>query len=165
MANRKAVVPLDAVNATPSKLGSGPLAAGILLAANVVVPLVWGDVYPFTSAPMFRDNPRCCCSYRVLAPDGTQLPAEKWLCQRVYDGNPLGYGVGIKPPAVIEQEFGLIHEKNQVLEHIGRILLRPEHAHLEYVDVVQELVGPLPQNEERVGVVQATQFRVGRTEP
>ena len=149
-----------------TKLGWGPLAAGIVLSANVVVPLVWGDVYPFTSAPMFRDNPRRCCNYRVLAPGGTQLPAEAWLCQRVYDGNPLGYGVGITPPAVIEQEFGQVHGVNQVREHIGRILSRPEHAQLEYVDVVQELIGPLPQEEERVGAVRSIQIRVSRqTEP
>src|SRR3954469_6337007 len=84
-------------------------AAAAVLVANVVVPLLWGDVYPFTSAPMFRDSPRQFCNYHVYAADGTELPATDWLVQRVYDGNPVGYGVGVRPPAVLEQEFGVIH--------------------------------------------------------
>src|SRR5262245_4048401 len=91
--------------------------AGVFLAAHVVMPLVWGDLYPFTSAPMFRDSPTKYCDYHVFAPDGTELPQEEWLVQRVYDGNPVGYGVGIKPPPVIEQEFGVVHEERAVREH------------------------------------------------
>ena len=149
------------MNAEQMKLGWGPIAAGLLLLANVVVPLVWGDVYPFTSAPMFRDNPRRCCNYRVLAPDGRELPAEDWHCQRIYDGNPLGYGVGIKPPPVLEQCFGDIHDEAAVRAHIGHILSRPENGHLPYVDVVQEVIGPIDDGES-VGVVRAVQYRVKR---
>jgi hypothetical protein len=134
----------------------------MLLAANVVVPLVWGDVYPFTSAPMFRDNPRQCCNYRVYAPDGTELPAEEWLCQRVYDGNPLGYGVGIEPPPVLECEFGQIHSERQVREHVARLLNDPRHRMLAYVVVEQALVGPL--DAERVGVVRESRLMVQRSD-
>ena len=93
---------------------------GLFLAAHVVVPLVWGDVYPFTSAPMFRDRPEQYCNYHVFAPDGSELPQEDWLVQRVYDGNPVGYGVGVLPPAVIEQEFGVVHDRQKIQEHILR---------------------------------------------
>jgi hypothetical protein len=138
----------------------GPIAAAVLLGANVLVPLVWGDVYPFTSAPMFRDNPRQCCNYRVLAPDGALLPAEAWHCQRVYDGNPLGYGVGICPPPVIEREFGQVHSEQQIREHIGRVLAEERHRGLPYVEVVQEVIGPV--DAERVGVVATKRFLVRR---
>src|SRR4051794_30143843 len=77
-----------------------------LLAANVIVPLLWGDVYPFTSAPMFRESPRQFCNYRVYGPSCEELPLVDWNLQRVYDGNPVGYGVGVRPPPVLEQEFG-----------------------------------------------------------
>src|SRR4051812_28304405 len=93
------------------------IAAAILLMANVVVPLVWGDVYPFTSAPMFRDSPRQCCTYRVLDADGRPLAADEWLLQRVYDGNPIGYGVGVRPPPVIEQQFGVVHDEVCIRQH------------------------------------------------
>jgi hypothetical protein len=145
-----------------AKLGWGPIAAAILLAANVVVPLVWGDVYPFTSAPMFRDNPQQCCNCRVYAPDGTELPAEDWLCHRIYDGNPLGYGVGIEPPPVLEREFGQIHSEQHVREHIERLLDQPQHRNLPYVEVVQEVIGPI--DAERVGPLPPQRFVVRRGE-
>lgn len=145
-----------------AKLGWGPIAAAVLLAANIVVPLVWGDVYPFTSAPMFRDNPQQCCNYRVYAPDGTELPAEEWLCHRVYDGNPLGYGVGIEPPPVLESEFGQVHSEQHIREHIERLLNQPQHRNLPYVEVVQEVIGPI--DAQRVGPLPPKRFVVTRGE-
>ena len=120
-----------------------PLAlVGLFLSAHVVVPLVWGDIYPFTSAPMFRDMPQQYCNYHILAPDGTELRQEDWLVQRVYDGNPVGYGVGVSPPAVIEQHFGVVHDERQVREHIRRQFSRRSSTtdrSYPYVDVSQEI--------------------------
>lgn len=144
------------------RLGCGPLAAGGLLLANIIVPLVWGDVYPFTSAPMFRDNPRQCCNYRVFGPDGKELPTEDWLCHRVYDGNPLGYGVGIKPPVILEREFGQMCSETQVRQHVEGLLDRAECRELACVEVVQEVIGPI--DDERVGVVETRRLRIARTE-
>jgi hypothetical protein len=139
---------------------AGLAAAGLLLAANVVAPLVWGDLHPFTSAPMFRDCPVACCNYRVVAADGSELPAENWLVQRVYDGNPIGYGVGLCPPAVMEQEFGCIHDETAVRQHIERQFARSCNAAHGEVEVVQEVIGPL--DGERVGVVRTQRWRVPR---
>jgi hypothetical protein len=135
-------------------------AVGLLLAANVVVPLVWGDVYPFTSAPMFRDAPTCCCNYRVYALDGRELPAENWLVQRLYDGNPLGYGVGICPPEILESEFGRECDEAAVLAHIQRQFSRPENREFAAVEVVQEVIGPV--DSQHVGAVRTGRWRVER---
>jgi len=132
----------------------------MLLAANVVIPLVWGDLYPFTSAPMFRDSPRECCNYRVFAADGRELAAEDWLVQRVYDGNPVGYGVGIRPPAVLEQEFGVVHDEAAVRRHIQRQLAEPGHQQHEFVDVEQGVLGPIDAG--RVGVVRSERWRIAQ---
>ena len=110
-------MPSNAILALPAGV------VGLFLAIHIVVPLVWGDIYPFTSAPMFRDMPEQYCNYRIFAPDGTELPPEAWLVQRVYDGNPVGYGVGVSPPAVIEQKFGVVHEEREVREHFRRQFL------------------------------------------
>jgi hypothetical protein len=94
------------VNRTNRRDVIGIVAVGLLLAANAVVPLVWGDIYPFSSAPMFRDAPTRYANYRVYDPQGNELPsrhyaldkdktADPFLVGRVYDGNPVGYGVGI----------------------------------------------------------------------
>jgi hypothetical protein len=137
-------------------------AAAALLAANVVVPLVWGDLYPFTSGPMFRDRPAQCCNYRVYDPAGRELPLAEWFVQRIYDGNPVGYGVGIHPPAVIEQEFGIVHDEAAVRRHIERQLQAHSRAY-DYVDVVQEIVGPI--DDQHVGVVCTNRWRINRSKP
>jgi hypothetical protein len=135
-------------------------AAAALLAANVIVPLIWGDVYPFTSAPMFRDAPRQFCNYRVFSMKGKLLDPADWLVQRVYDGNPVGYGVGVEPPAVLEQEFGAIADEATVREHIQRQLAEPRHGREAFVDVVQEVIGPV--DGQHVGIVQTNRWRIGR---
>jgi hypothetical protein len=136
------------------------VAVALLLAANVLVPLVWGDVYPFTSSPMFRDTPTCCCNYHVYAPDGRELPAEDWLVQRIYDGNPVGYGVGICPPAVLESEFGKVCDEKTVREHIIAQFKNPNNQNLSYVEVVQDHIGPI--DSQHVGIVHTSRWRVER---
>jgi hypothetical protein len=133
-------------------------AAALLLAANVVVPLVWGDVYPFTSSPMFRDAPACCCNYRVYGPDGRELPQEDWLVQRIYDGNPVGYGVGIQPPAVLEQDFCRPADEPAVRAHIGRQFANPANENYPYVEIVQEHIGPI--DSQHVGIMRTDRWRV-----
>jgi hypothetical protein len=135
-------------------------AAALVLLANIAIPVVFGDVYPFTSAPMFRDSPPRCCNYRVLDATGRELPAEAWLVQRVYDGNPVGYGVGVRPPAVIEERFGVVHDEATVCRHIERQLAELQNRGLESVDVVQEVIGPI--DGQHVGVLKRHTWRIGR---
>lgn len=144
-----------------TNLGWGFYAASLLLAANIAVPLVWGDLYPFTSAPMFRDTPAKCANYRVYDPEGKLLSERDWLCQRIYDGNPLGYGVGIKPPPVIEQEFGQVASEAEARAHFGRVLTEDRHRHLVYIVVEQDVIGPV--DGQRVGVVKTERWKVERT--
>jgi len=136
------------------------LAAAALLLANVVVPVIWGDLYPFTSAPMFRDCPTEICNYSVYDAEGTELQQGDWLVQRVYDGNPLGYGVGVKPPPVLEQQFGVVHDESTVRQHFQRQLAEPRHQRYAFVDVVQEVVGAT--DAQHVGVVRSQRWRVAR---
>lgn len=136
------------------------IAVALLLAANIAIPLVWGDVYPFTSAPMFRDAPLCCCNYRVFAEGGRELPAEDWLVQRIYDGNPIGYGVGICPPPVLERQFGHICSEQTVREHIAAQFRNPRNQNLSWVEVVQEHIGPV--DSQHVGIVRTDRWRIER---
>jgi hypothetical protein len=108
----------------------------LFLGANVLVPVVWGDIFPFTSSPMFRDAPRVYCIYRVFTPDGRELPAEELLLQRIYDGNPPGYGVGIAPPSTLAR-FGEVADELQIRQHVGPRILNSE---FEFVTVEQEVI-------------------------
>src|SRR5437868_2220868 len=132
-----------AMKELPTRSRLGISAAAALLLANIFVPLIWGDVYPFTSAPMFRDSPRQFCNYRIYAADGQELPAADWLVQRVYDGNPVGYGVGVRPPKVLEQRFGVVHDVATVRQHFRQQLGEPRHQQHAFVDVMQEVIGPI----------------------
>lgn len=132
----------------------------ILLAANVIVPLIGGDVYPFTSAPMFREGGERCCNYRVYSPDGIELRAEDWLMHRVYDGNPVGYGVGVLPPPVPELKFGAVPEAAAVWPHVQRQFPRDGNRQYRYVEVEQDVLGPV--DEQRVGVMKTNRWRVER---
>jgi hypothetical protein len=136
------------------------LAAAALLLGNVVIPVIWGDVYPFTSAPMFRDCPREFCNHRVYDAEGTELPQADWLVQRVYDGNPVGYGVGVRPPMVLEQQFGIVHDESTVRQHFERQLAEPRNQQYAFVDVVQEVVGAT--DGQHVGVLRTQRWRVER---
>lgn len=109
----------------------------VFLAANIIVPLVWGDVFPFTTAPMFRDTPQAYSIYRVFTLTGEELPASDFLLHRIYDGNPPGYGVGIRPPATLA-DFGKVATADEIRRHVARYLT----ASLPMVEVVQEVIGP-----------------------
>jgi hypothetical protein len=131
--------------------------AGTFLLANIVVPVTMGDLYPFTSGPMFRDAPTRYCNYRVYGPDGKLLEAEAFLCHRIYDGNPVGYGVGVQPPAVIE-EFGSERDEAYCRDHILKHLTVEENRRYPFVEIEQEVIGPI--DAERIGVMKTDRWRV-----
>lgn len=145
-------------SATRTRIGIAT--AALLLGANMLVPLFWGDVYPFTSAPMFRDSPRQFCNYHVYSADGQELNPPNWLVQRIYDGNPVGYGVGVRPPTVLEQKFGVIHDEATVRRHFEEQLVQPHNRAYDAVEVVQEVIGPI--DTQHVGVVRTATWKISR---
>jgi hypothetical protein len=153
----------------PSPLVLACCAAFVL--ANVAIPLTLGDVYPFTMAPMFCDAPRAYCNYRVYDPEGNLLAdnstrrvdppgaPDPFCLRRYYDGNPAGLGVGVCPPPTIDGgTFGGVQDEARVRSHFAECLA--DHPQLAFVDVEQEIVGPL--DELRVGVIQTHRWRVVR---
>jgi len=149
------------------------VACGLFVGANLLIPLTLGDVYPFTIAPMFCDAPQVYCNYRVFGSDGAKLAdnstrrsdppgsPDPFCLRRYYDGNPCGLGVGVCPPQTLDGgQFGGLHSEEHVRRHIAaRLAEMPE---LEYVDVEQEIVGPI--DGWRVGVQQTNRWRVTREE-
>ena len=133
------------------------LAIGLFVLANLILPPLFGDLYPFSSSPMFRDRPAAYCTYMVFGPDGVELPPADFGLHRNYDGNPDCVGVGRRPAPSLDR-FGLVTGEAEVRAHVAKVLAgRPE---LAFVEVVQEVVGPV--DSERVGVVTVHRWRVGR---
>lgn len=129
------------------------------MATNIAIPLYFSELYPFTIAPMFRDRPECYCNYRVLSPTERDLPLEEFQLQRVYDGNPVGIGGGIKPPPTLNR-FGSVPDAATIRRHVQMILARSPNDY-PFVDVVQEVIGP---TDKSVEVTQLTRIRVHRHE-
>lgn len=146
-------------------------AAGVFVLANLVVPLVSEDFFPFTTTPMFRDKPRYYSNYIVYDPrDETDRPLagealEKMLVdlelQRTYDGNPAGLGVGRKPLPTLDRFTETLAGQpgeDEVRWHVAeRLRKMPE---VEAIDVAQEIVGPLESGQ--VGVVRRQRWRIER---
>lgn len=123
---------------------------------NIVLSIVYRDLYPFTITPMFCDNPRLYCDYQVFDPQGAPLPLDDFQLQRNYDGNPLGLGAGVQPTHSLDK-FGTVPDESALIAHVAHVLAArfPEHR---YVDVVQTLIGPVDEN--RVGVIKEIHVRV-----
>ena len=135
----------------------GLVLVGLFLLAHVVIPVVWGDIYPFTSAPMFRDAPQHYCNYRVLDPSGVVLSNQDWLTFRTYDGNPVGYGVGIQPPPVLER-FGEIMDEATVRKHIEQQFKLAQNQRWDSVTIEQVVMGPVDGG--RIGVQRTDRWQV-----
>jgi hypothetical protein len=137
------------------------LAVALFAALNVLVPLVVVDLYPFSRAPMFADAPRRYCDYHVYGPDGELLaPTEKrslvdFGLERNYWGNPVGVGVGFRPPETVDR-FGEVAGRDAVTEMVRRRMAAfPE---LEFVDVQQDVIAD--QDGNCVGVVGGQRWRI-----
>jgi hypothetical protein len=147
------------------------ICCSVFIAANLIIPLTLGDVYPFTVAPMFSDAPREYCNYRVYGPDGELLAdnstrridppgtPDPFGLRRYYDGNPTGLGVGVCPPRTIDDgQFGGVHEEQHVRTHFTECL--KELPDVPYIEVEQEIVGPI--DSWRVGVIKINRWRIDR---
>jgi hypothetical protein len=130
-------------------------AVGLFMAVTLIVPLVTTEMCPFSRAPMFADTPRVYQTFDVFDPAGNELPALEFGLQRNYWGNPLGVGVGYRPP-VSADTFGEIASRSQVEKMVvTRLRQRPD---LPWVEVVQKVIGAV--DERRVGVIQEWRWRI-----
>ena len=118
-------------------------------------PILLGECYPFSIAPMFCEQPTCYCEYAITGPNGEALSLEAFGLQRIYDGNPVGLGVGIVPPETLDR-FGEVPTPDQVISHVQS--RRDAWGSLPYVDVSVEVIGDLEG--VRVGRVDERSFVV-----
>lgn len=123
---------------------------------NLALPLVFGELYPFTIAPMFRDRPQLYCQYRVIGDNGAELSLRDFELHRNYDGNPVGFGAGIKPPPSLDQ-FGTAPDEEDLRSHVGQIL-NSRYPDMRFVDVVQTVIGPTDSG--TVDVIREIKIRV-----
>ena len=91
------------------------------------------------------------------------MPQEDWLVQRVYDGNPVGYGVGVQPPGVMEQRFGIVHDEQEVRDHIVRHFSKTQNSRWPFVTVEQQVF--VPAGDGTIGPLDNYLWRITRPSP
>lgn len=123
---------------------------------QLAAPLLIGEIYPFTVSPMFSDCPQCYATYSVTDSSGRPLDSALFGLHLVYDGNPPGFGVGIRPRPTLH-EFGEVPGRETVCGHVRKVLLS-DPLLPESVIVTQKTVRPAGQ-----GLVEEEQsWQVGR---
>jgi len=118
----------------------------LFVLANLILPFVIEEVFPITTAPMFRDNPQVYCDFTVLDPSGTALPLSDFDMQRVYDGNPAGYGSGrLANPSL--DRFGISEDPDLTIPSRDEIRLwtqdRLAQMNFPFVTVQVKVIGPV----------------------
>ncbi|MBX7220202.1 MAG: hypothetical protein K1Y36_09675 [Blastocatellia bacterium] len=141
------------IGTTRGKIELGVVLGFCLL--NLITPVIYWDLYPFSIAPMFMISPQKYCAYIVLAPDGTQLPPIAFGVHRNYWGNPVHVGIGIRPVSTID-EFGQVADEPVVRQQVERFLR--QYPEIPFVVIEQQVFGPVDAN--RVGITQIRRWKI-----
>ena len=128
---------------------------GAFVGLNLVAPFVFGEMFPITVSPMFCDEPSCYCEYEVTDDQGKPLELKPLGLHRVYDGNPVGLGVGLVAPKTLD-EFGKVPTEEQLRRHLQDC--RDVWSHSDYLDVTLIRVGDVEGR--TVGPTSSIRFRV-----
>jgi hypothetical protein len=111
--------------------------------ANLVVPLVKVELYPFSRFPMFAGAPRQLVIYRVTDPFGRELPARDFGLELNPDDNPPTVGHGFLPLPTLN-ELGAMPDGNSVAAWV-QARLAAAGTSPAFVDIVGEVYGPTPE--------------------
>jgi hypothetical protein len=88
---------------------------------HLFAPLAVGELYPFTVSPMFSDQPAEYCVYEVRDEQGKAMDLEPFGLHLVYDGNPVGLGMGIRAAPTMH-EFGEVSTLDGLRKHVQQKL-------------------------------------------
>lgn len=103
------------------------LAVTTFVVGNLLAPIVLGELYPFTVSPMFSDQPSQYCTYEIFDSAGQKLEPELFGLHLVYDGNPPGLGMGIKPTPTLHA-FGEFRDESTVRQHVQQVMQQNDIA-------------------------------------
>ena len=103
------------------------LAVTTFVVGNLLAPIVLGELYPFTVSPMFSDQPSQYCTYEIFDSAGQNLDPELFGLHLVYDGNPPGLGMGVKPTPTLHA-FGEFRDESTVRQHVQQVMRQNDIA-------------------------------------
>ena len=109
---------------------------------NLIAPFLVGEYFPFTTSPMYSDSPQIYCTYKIFDEDNLEINVDYLGLRQIYNGNPPGLGVGLKPPETANH-FGKQATEKEVKEMVQRNLTKFNY---KFVIVEQYLVHDLDGN-------------------
>ena len=124
---------------------------------NLIVPLTFKDLFPFTVMPMFSDAPRELWRLEVFDPEGNRLPPLAFSCHDLYLANPHPR-IGVRFPPTLNRAQGGVPEQ-EIIETLRQRLL--QHPELPYINVVQRRFRPIVKDgRETVGSQEVRRWRI-----
>lgn len=147
---------MDLVETTAARKSRGLEIAAVVafVVLNLAAPFVLGEMYPVTVSPMFCDQPTQYCTYEVFDENGKPLDREQLGLHLVYDGNPVGLGMGIKATPTMHK-FGEVPTIEEVKLHVRRAagVAGKNSGSIRVVQTVVCCEGGCPGSEPRECVV------------
>jgi len=149
---------MDIEEASKGRSGRGVEIAAVVafVVLNLAAPFLLGEIYPVTVSPMFCDQPTQYCTYEVFDENGNAVDLELLGLHMVYDGNPVGLGMGIKATPTMHK-FGEVPTFEEVERHVREMASKVSAELTDSVKVVQTVVcceGGCPKAAPREFVVQ-----------
>lgn len=86
----------------------------LFILVNLVGPMFIGECYPLTISPMFCGQLSQYCKYSVSDPEGNELDLNLFSLHQVYDGNPVGLGVGLRPQWTLNKVHSVPPGPNEI---------------------------------------------------
>lgn len=139
--NSQTLTPAETQVRRPAEM----IAVVAFVVISLLAPAFVGEMYPFTVSPMFRDQPKHYCTYKLNDEAGDELDLKTYGLHLVYDGNPSGLGMGIEAPATLHG-FGEVPDRATIIEHLRAITATqkdsPREIHVQQTVVACDGVRP-----------------------
>jgi hypothetical protein len=124
---------------------------------QAVLPLLFTDLFPFSTMPMFSDAPRELWQLEVFDPDGRRLAASSFSVHSLYVANPRPR-IGVHLPSTVNRPDGSASQAEITAMVLRRLR---EHPELSHVEVVQRRIGAVRNGaQETVAVTEVRHWRV-----
>jgi hypothetical protein len=124
---------------------------------NTLLPLLFTDLFPFSTMPMFSDAPHELWQLRVFDPGGRLLPESTFSVAGLYVANPRPR-IGVRLPFTVNRPDGSASQA-EITEAVQRGLA--QHPELPYVEVVQLRIGAvLKGSREAVEASEVRRWRI-----
>jgi len=122
----------------PKARASEKAAVLLYVVANLTVPFVFLEFYPFTTVPLFTGAPRYYCRYEIETWAGVRHPPRHFALHRTDLGDKRGWPTGLRKHWGFNR-FGVVPSERELAQHLRSAL--PQFPWMRGVTVTQHVYG------------------------